>query len=87
MKHGWIENIVHEPYSRKYGPQGIWYYIVDGFYDTQFFYILQAYAISFYLIHLFWSNELLTQQFDYDNMAKQFPVYDALYTFCKSDRI
>jgi hypothetical protein len=22
---------------------------------------------------------------DYDNMAKQFPVYDALYTFCKSD--
>jgi hypothetical protein len=22
---------------------------------------------------------------DYDNMAKQFPVYDALYSFCKSD--
>lgn len=22
---------------------------------------------------------------DYDNMAKQFPVYDALYAFCKSD--
>ena len=22
---------------------------------------------------------------DYDNMAKQFPVYDALYTFCKSE--
>jgi hypothetical protein len=22
---------------------------------------------------------------DYDNMEKQFPVYDALYSFCKSD--
>jgi len=22
---------------------------------------------------------------DYENMAKQFPVYDALYTFCKSN--
>jgi hypothetical protein len=23
---------------------------------------------------------------DYENMAKQFPVYDALYAFCKSDK-
>jgi hypothetical protein len=27
----------------------------------------------------------INSQDDHDNMAKQFPVYDALYTFCKSD--